>query len=204
MKLKRLLATTFAAAALVASFATPLAYADSDSVNGHSTVNEIGTFDYFWWYGTSGSGTGFNFEAADVDTINGDVVGGLNALEIEEMRASSPGWTLTISATNFDGPGSYEINKANLSVTALNLSGGHQNCLGVLAPLPENPFQTIGSNVGSLATDFALFTATAGRGCGSFYHNVVFQLNVPAGTHTGGTSANYTSMITLTDTAAPS
>jgi hypothetical protein len=112
-----------------------VAQADDDSVNGHSTVNETGTFDYNWWYGTSGSGSGFSFAAADVNTVTGDVVIGENFFDVREMRATSPGWTLTISASDFNASGGFQIDKSNLSLTTLWLNPGHQNCLGVLAPL---------------------------------------------------------------------
>ena len=68
-----------------------------------------------------------------------------------------------------------------------------------------NPFQNV--TLGATPTDFdsavTLIQADAGRGCGSIWINTGWELNVPAGTYTSGTSTVYTSDIVVSEVGAP-
>jgi hypothetical protein len=215
MKLKRLIASAFAAAAIVASFAAPLALAqDTTSVGQptNSTVNEIGNFTFSLW------GPAIAFTPASVSSTQSQDVNmaeptsGLvhRVFMVNDNHSYNPdGYSLSISATNLTS-GSYFIENSNLSVK--NIGGGpHSSCLYPYAPynteVGGNPYQTVTihpfASYVALTSPVAIVDGGIGRGCRNFQINLDFDLHVPAGTYTGGGTATYTGTVTITNTLAP-
>lgn len=203
MNLRKTLVASIAVLGLMASVAAPAAHAD-ESVNGHAPVNETGTFVYWWWYGNpTGSGIGFTLPSTNVNTTTGGTATYSNQyLEVQETHATSAGYELQVSATNFIS-GTHSIANTNFSITDIDVNPGFPNCKGTLAPNPGNAFQTVDTAIGNLGSEFNLIDGSIGRGCGAMTFFVDFSLVIPAGTYTGGTSTSYTSTVTLTDLLAP-
>jgi plastocyanin len=214
MKLKRLIASAFAAAAIVASFAAPLAIAQDTTSSGQptsSTVNEIGNFTFGL------NGPAIAFQPAGVSSSVSQTVNLAwpndsyphRVFNVNDQHSYNPvGYSLSITATNLTS-GDYFIDKSNLSVK--NVGGGpHSSCLYAVAPyntvVGGNAYQVVtyapGIQAGyvSLSTQHDIVSAGAGRGCRSFQINLDFRLLVPAGTYTGGGSAVYSGTVTITNT----
>ncbi|MCC6703451.1 MAG: hypothetical protein IT334_01155 [Thermomicrobiales bacterium] len=207
MKLKRILASAFAVAAVVAAMGTPMTYADSN--DSQAPVTEIGTFTVDFW------GPALAFTPASVSsTQSQDVVldwpatGKHRVLMINDNMSYNPnGYVVSIDATNLQVPTlpQYFIDKSNLSVK--NVGGGpHSSCLYPYAPyntvVGGNAYQTVTiATIGdytSLSSTIEVVRATAGRGCKEFQINLDFKLHVPAGTYTGGGTATYKGTVTVT------
>jgi hypothetical protein len=216
MKLKRLIASAFAAAALVASVAAPMAVAQDTTSVGQpteSTVNEVGDFSFSLW------GPAIAFTPADVSsTQSQDVIlawpspGPHRVFMVNDNHSYNPNpYSLSITATDLTIASTpYFIDNSNLSVK--NVGGGpHSSCLYPYAPynteVGGNPYQTVTihpfSGYVALSSQVGIVDGSAGRGCRAFQINLDFKLHVPAGTYTGGGTATYTGTVTISNTLAP-
>jgi hypothetical protein len=205
MNLKKTVLSSLAVVALSLSMAAPIAFAaEGNSVDGRVGVNEIGTFNYNLW----GSHAP-NFGMTNLNTTTGDQVLPTRQQQVDyhELRTTSPGWTIQLAASDFvaDDNSSHQIDASYLSVTAGNpYAGAAFSCLKTSAIENEdNPFAppTVPTSQSDLSDAVPIMRAEPGRGCGTFYQVLTWQLTVPQGTYTGGGETTYVSDITVSTMA---
>ena len=202
MNLKRTLISAVAGLALVASIAVPAQIATAEGEESNVTVNEGGSFsNLHMWYG------GVTFGPVTVTSQNAATVSQPNQyIDLTDTRASSPGWTIQLEATNLSADDTHTIESKNLS---LAFSHWGPQCADPAVwdssnpGNPSNDFQTVSNLVvgtQTLASPINVMEADAGRGCNRLAGLYDFTLYVPAGTFTSGQSAVYTGDLILTHT----
>lgn len=208
MNLKKKAISLFAAASLAMTMGAPLvSAAEGNSVDGEVGVYETGTFNYNLW----GSHAP-DFGTVGLKTTTGDQVLPQKRQQVDyhELRTTSPGWTIQLTATEFeanDGSG-HSISSEYLAVSpGTPRVGAAFACYKSTAvENPDNPFaKPVVPASGKFTLDSAveILTADAGRGCGTFYQDLMWEMTVPQGTYTGGnnTPVTYVSNITASTVA---
>lgn len=194
MNLRRRLFSLIAGLALFASVATPAAMAD-ESIVLNLPVIDSGTFDWGFWV----SSVNLPSQAVDWDTGSTYTTNPEIMFFHNDTRASSPGWTLTISAPNLTqtAPSTHFIENKNIKVSS-HYFAPHSSCLGVSYPAnPSNPFVTLQnpaqlfSTPPDLSTTRTLATSTSGRGCGYMQNSIKFTVTVPAGSVPGAYNTTF-------------
>lgn len=172
-------------------------------------IGEITSPQFANWSGGGnqiGNPDGLVFPAANVDFDTGDtVVIDDKYITMSETRSHSPGWTVTMTASDLTtANGNHSIPASNLSVEFSRY--GIQPYLTTNCPppgesdVPDNPYLTLTGTGGTFGADaVTLLTASNGRGCGAIQGIYDFSLSVPGGTYTGvGERETFTGTVTLT------
>jgi hypothetical protein len=214
MKLRRHVAAIAWSLAMLVGLAGPVMAAPNIPVPVSLTITEGGSFSY-WLWGSSG----VNIGSMVVSTSSGGTTASINQrMDMTDSRASSPGWTLSIAASNFSDGHGHLIENSNIRMLSAPFTSYPDCMVGGGDPLPStmpvnntNPFQVVTGSTSlpsSMSSSLALVTATSGRGCGVMGLSLQYTVTVPPGTYTGGgttaaTGTVYTSTLSLTESAAP-
>jgi len=214
MNLRRHVAAVAGSLAMLVGLAGPVVAAPNNPVPVSLTITEGGSFS-FWLWGSSG----VNIGSMTVTTLAGGTTASINQrMDMVDTRATSPGWTLSIAASDFTDSHSHFIDNTNIQLLDGPLISTADDCLtggGDPTPMspvnPSNPYQVITATTGlpsSLGGSVQLVSGASGRGCGSMGLSLHYKVTVPPGTYTGGgttvaTGTVYTSQLTLTESAAP-
>jgi hypothetical protein len=204
MNFKKTVLSSFAIVALSLSMAAPVALAadtEQDLRNAQASVTEGGSMNFGTWQGVT-------FGSVTVTTTKGaETSEQPQLLEVNDSHSSSFGYTLQLSADDLiEADGNYVIDNDNLLVRRSGFVA-HSSCLGGAAKpvVGGNGYQKttigLGNAQTSLETPVTLVSADAGRGCGLFHLGYMYQLDVPAGTYTGGGTAVYNADLTISNVA---
>jgi hypothetical protein len=205
MNLKKTVLSSLAVVALSLSMASPIAFAaEGNSVDGKVGVNEVGTFNFNLWGNQAP-----NFGTVDLDTTTGDQVLPTKSQQVDyhETRTSSPGWTIQLTATDFEAndESGHSIPASYLTVGAGSpYAGAWFSCLKSSAvENTDNPFArpTVPTAQANLAGAVSILDADEGRGCGHFFQKLTWGMTVPQGTYTGGDATTFVSDITISTMA---
>jgi len=211
--MRRKIAAFAGALTMVLGLAGPAMASGVTDIDVTVSIQESGVYNYAFWggaYDTLPVGIG----TVPVTTITGGSIASVNQrINLNETHASSPGWTLSLEASDFHDSSTHLIENENIAMYSNNMTSQPGDCLfnesGDLAPNPTNPFQTItplaasSASPVSLGGTVSLVTASAGRGCGVMGVSIFYKVNIPAGTYTGGGTTVYTSTLLLTSSVAP-
>lgn len=210
MKLRSTILGALAAVAMIGGAITPTLADVQPEVNASVNVNDVGTFE-FWLWGVGSIGS------VDVTSTTGGSVTYGQTLQVNDQRATSPGWNLELSISDFSDGNGHTIEASNVGLTVQRFNYA-SSCMTSAAPPPNptNAYQTVSDVTGSghagghfesapIAYPLTAVSADSGRGCGNFITGLTNLVKIPAGTYTGGpgVGATYTSTITVSDTSAP-